>query len=78
MRILIILALIAICGYLWDYEHKCHKIPEGDAKITVTMVDGNELYPLRAYAAQDNVQLIMPDGRAITMAWAQVDIISSN
>lgn len=78
MKILLIAGLILLCCYLWDYEHKCHKIPEGEAKITVKLVDGNEIYPLRAYATQDNVQLIMPDGRAITMAWAQVEIISSN
>lgn len=75
MKILIIASLVLLCGYLWDYEHRCQDIPTGEAKITVKLVDGKKLYPATTYAKQDHVQLIMTDGRSITMAWAQVEVI---
>lgn len=77
MKIVVIIGLVLLCGYLWDYEHRCQEIPEGDAEITVTMADGKKVYPARAYVNSDYVQLIMTDGRAITMAWAQVESITS-
>ena len=77
----IILALILLCAYLWDYEQKQPEIKvvncHGEVPITVKLVDGKELYPVKTYANQADVQLIMPDGRAITMAWAQIETIVS-
>lgn len=72
-------SMILLCGYLLDYEKRqpdikivnCH----GEVPITVKMADGKELYPLKAYTKPNGVQLIMTDGRAITMAWAQVEVI---
>jgi predicted ATP-grasp superfamily ATP-dependent carboligase len=68
-----------LCGYLIDYEKKQQEIGvvncHGEVPITVKLVDGKELYPVKTYANQADVQLIMSDGRAITMAWAQIELI---
>lgn len=77
MKIIIIASLVLLCGYLWDYEHRCQDIPTGEAKITVKLADGKELYPATTYAFPAHVQLVMTDGRSITMAWAQVETIVS-
>ncbi len=76
MRIILIIGLSLLCVHLWNIKHDC-SLPEGQAKITVKLVDGKTLYPATTYAFQDHVQLIMTDGRAITMAWAQVESITS-
>jgi len=76
-----IISFVFLCGYLWDQEHKQPEIKvlncHGEAPITVKLVDGKELYPVKTYANQADVQLIMSDGRAITMAWAQIETIAS-
>lgn len=77
MRNLVIGLMILLCAYLWDHEHRCQDIPTGKAKITVKLVGGKELYPVKTYAFRDHVQLIMTDGRAITMAWSQVESIAT-
>lgn len=81
MKIIIIAGLLLLCGYLWDYEQKQPEIKvvncHGEVPITVKLVDGKELYPVKTYANQADVQLIMSDGRAIVMAWAQIDSINS-
>ena len=70
-----------LIGYLWDYEKKQPEIKvvncHGEVPITVKLVDGKELYPVKTYANQADVQLIMSDGRAIVMAWAQIETIAS-
>lgn len=77
----LVVSMAILCGYLIDYEKKQPEIKvvncHGDAPITVKLVDGKELYPVKTYANKADVQLIMSDGRAITMAWAQVEVISS-
>ena len=71
------ISIALLCGYLIDYEHRCQDIPTGEAKITVKLVDGKELYPVTTYAFPAHIQLIMTDGRSINMAWAQVESIAS-
>lgn len=78
---ILIFCLSFIGAYLWDYEKKQPEIKvlncHGQVPITVKLVDGKELHPVKTYANQADVQLIMSDGRAITMAWAQIETIAS-
>lgn len=60
----------------YTVEKKAVQAPhQQQAKITVRLSDGKKMIPIKAYVRQDHVQLIMPDGRAIIMAWNQIDVI---
>jgi hypothetical protein len=73
----VLVAFFLFVAFYIKYEEK--ELENNDiypGKITIHLSSGEKLHPSRAHVRPEHVQVIMPDGTAITMAWKQVDSIS--